>query len=160
MCVTYCHRRKILYWDHEDCHPAECGFVQGPHGACADCRHQQGNICGLTNTPLPQSGGCCHYNVAVIQGDQRVTPAMVQLLGLDAEETMAEALEGRNVRYHLDAQISSIILIDPDELPVPTTYGRGTDHQIDEALDWSGWFEQWNDETENEFEEPVTSSPG
>jgi hypothetical protein len=38
-------------------------------------------------------------------------------------------------------------LIDPDELPLPVTYGRGTDHQMDEVFDWSGWYEQWDAES-------------
>lgn len=152
MCITYCHRRNILYWDHEDCHPAQCELVRGPHRRCADCRHRREAICRLTNASLPESKGCCHYNVEVVHGPQLVTPEMLQLLQLDPDETVIEALEGRNVKHHLE-RTTGIVLIDPDELPVPTSsYGRGTDHQVDETFDWSDWFKQWGGDGEPTLE--------
>jgi hypothetical protein len=74
---------------------------------------------------------------------------MVGLLNLDANERVAEALEERNVRYHLD-EVSDLVLIDPDRLPAPLTYGLGTDHLADESFDWSDWYEQWGPEVEPE----------
>lgn len=76
---------------------------------------------------------------------------MLGLLNLDAHEKVAEALEERNVRYHLD-EANDIVLIDPDRLPVPRTYGLGTDHLADEKFDWSGWYEQWAENQESELE--------
>ena len=145
MCVAYCHRKFILFWDHEDCHPRDCEFVHGPHGSCDSCLYQENDICLLTHAPLPARRGCCHRNVALVQGARRVTREMVGLLNLDVHERLTEALEERNVPYQLDTD-GDLVLIDPDELPVPLTYGLGTDHLADESFDWSYWYEQWKPE--------------
>lgn len=144
MCVTFCHKLNRLYWDHEDCHPALCSFAGKSQESCATCRHKNGETCRLTNTVLPQEEGCCHYNVNLIQGPQVVTTEMVSLLEVMPDEAMAEALTYRNVSYQQGSE--GEILVDPDELPLPTTYGRGTDHQADESFDWTGWYEQWDSE--------------
>src|SRR5688572_30226035 len=138
MCVTFCHKLKRLYWDHEDCHSARCLLAGKPQESCNSCRHKSGDICMLTNSLLPAEGGCCHYNVELVQGAQLVTRELLSLLEIMPDETIVEALEYRNVRYHQGAG-GDIIFVDPDELPLPTTYGRGTDHQADETFDWSGW---------------------
>jgi hypothetical protein len=151
MCVAYCHRRRLLFWDHEDCPPADCEFAGGPHGPCDSCLYQENDICLLTHAPLPAQRGCCHCNVVLVQGARRVTQEMLSLLNLDANERLAEALEERNVRYHLD-EVSGLVLIDPDSLPAPLTYGLGTDHLADERFDWSDWYEQWGPEDKPEAE--------
>ena len=47
------------------------------HGRCQTCRHRRDGQCALTNAHLPEVGGCCHWNVALIEGPVPVTPAMV-----------------------------------------------------------------------------------
>jgi hypothetical protein len=74
---------------------------------------------------------------------------MLGLLNLDANEGVAEALEERNVHYDLD-EANGFVLIDPARLPVPLTYGLGTNHLADERFDWSDWYEQWGSEVEPE----------
>lgn len=151
MCIAFCHRRRLLFWDHEDCHPADCEFAKGPHGSCSSCLYQENGICLLTHAQLPVQRSCCHSNILLVQGARRVTQEMVGLLNLDANEHLAEALEERNVRYHLD-EVSDLVLVDPDNLPVPLTYGLGTDHLADERFDWSSWYDQWRAEVEPEAE--------
>ncbi|GIK36970.1 MAG: hypothetical protein BroJett011_08030 [Chloroflexota bacterium] len=68
---------------------------------------------------------------------------MLSLLEITADETIVEALEGRNVRFKIEGET---ILVDPDDLPVPMIFGISTDHVGDdvESFDWSGWYEQWD----------------
>jgi hypothetical protein len=54
-----------------------CPISDEPGGACQTCRHRAGDHCGLTRAPLPDSGGCCHWNVAPVETWVAVTPAMV-----------------------------------------------------------------------------------
>ena len=129
MCVTYCHRRGVLYWNHEDCTSLTCHLAEGPHGRCEDCRHRQEALCRLTNGPLPDSGGCCHCNVDLVQGRQVVTPAMLELPGVGEEENMVDVLNSLEAPYRVDE--TGRVVVDPDELGLPFTYGRGTESQDD-----------------------------
>ncbi len=73
MCVTFCHRRKSLYWNHDPC---LCPFAAEDHQSCQTCLHRRGQICALTGATTPQSGGCCHWGVRLVDGMVQVTPAM------------------------------------------------------------------------------------
>jgi len=76
--VTYCHRRHLVYWNHEDCAEDICPVAGEAHGSCQSCRHRRGDeSCALTNAPLPQAGGCCHWNVTRTEELVQVTPGMV-----------------------------------------------------------------------------------
>ena len=132
MCITYCHRRSILYWNHEDC-AAQCELARGPHGGCADCRHRQGALCGLTRAPLPGTG-CCHWNVVLVGGPQVVTPAMLELLGMADGETAADALARWDAPYQVDG--SRQVVVDPGRLGIPAVYGVGTESVGDEVWPW------------------------
>jgi hypothetical protein len=134
MCVTYCHRRQVLYWNHEDCSSQTCPLVNGPHGRCDDCRHRRGDICRLTNAPLPESGGCCHGNVALAQGLRVVTRTMLEPLGVGAEEMVAEVLERWGAPYEVNGR--GQVVVDPDELGIPTVYGLGAEAVGEEAFPW------------------------
>ncbi len=140
MCVSFCHRREVLYWNHENC-DGDCPIVSERHGRCEACRHRRQALCGLTNTPLPAGGGCCHFDVAIVSGEQEVTREMVEPLGIDKSELEAFVLARFDVEYTVGSR--GEVLVDPDLLPLPVEYGRGTDHQEDEVMDWSVWFEQW-----------------
>jgi hypothetical protein len=88
--VTYCHRRCLLYWNHQDCAEEICPVASEAHGSCQTCRHQRGDeTCALTNAPLPQAGGCCHWNVTLTEGLVQVTPGMVAPLAGFFEATKA-----------------------------------------------------------------------
>jgi hypothetical protein len=138
MCVSYCHRRNALYWNHEDCQPWDCSFARGPHGRCADCRHRCGDFCWLTNAPLPESGGCCHHDVALAHGLQVVTREMVEPLGVLAGETPAEVLERTETRYQRGD--NGQVLVSPDELALPMlAYGVGSESVEEEAFEWPDW---------------------
>lgn len=119
-----------------------CQFAAGPHGPCATCCHKRETLCGLTRAPLPAAGGCCHWNVELVQGLRQVTPDMVIPLGLWPGEAIAQALE------RLDAPLAWVNgepVIDPDSLGLPDTYGVGTE-EVEEAYpagpasDFEGWI--------------------
>lgn len=143
MCVSFCHRRNHLYWNHEDCDGTWCEFAEGQHSSCQTCRHFRENKCALTNSAaLPAAGGCCHHNVIPLSGARPVTPELISLLGIGSREKVAEALDSRNVCYRQGPD--GRIFVDPDDLPLPFVYGQGTEHDVADDFDWSGWFEQWN----------------
>ena len=78
MCISYCHKTKILFDNHADCETDVCPFANPIHnGPCQTCQNRQGQVCSLTNTPLPDGGGCCHWNVAFVENIVVVIPAMV-----------------------------------------------------------------------------------
>lgn len=143
MCVSFCHRRNRLYWNHEDCDGAWCELARAAHSPCQTCRHFRETNCALTNSPtLPAAAGCCHHNVLPLSGARLVTAELISLLEIGSQEVVAEALESRNVRYRPGSDEK--IFVDPDDLPLPFVYGLGTEHDRVDDFDWSGWFEQWN----------------
>jgi hypothetical protein len=125
-----CHCRQILYFNHEDCQPIDCAFVNERHGLCQDCRHRRVDgdrlSCGLTRMALPAQGGCCHFNVELVSGPQLVTREMLTVLRISRYEAERAILEGEDIPYHTDDQGG--LWVDPDELGLPHTYGLGTDH--------------------------------
>jgi len=129
MCITWCHQRQILYWNHDNCHPFDCPKANEKHGRCENCRHRlEGEdrlLCSLTRAPLPQAGGCCHYNVKLIAGPQKVTLAVVEMLGPGSNETVRDVLDGFDVAHQIDGQ--GDVWVDSDELGLPDIYGRGAD---------------------------------
>jgi len=126
MCVTLCHRhRGRLYFNHEDCADYGCPLAEEAGRTCDGCRHRQGAYCGLTREPLP-AGGCCHHNVELISGPQRITRAMIEMLLPGANENVCDVLDGFDVPYQVDAD--GAVWIDPDEVPgLPVVYGLGTE---------------------------------
>ena len=137
MCVTFCHRKNVLYWNHDDC-AVHCPLADGPQGACETCRHhlQQG-ICWLTNAPLPESGGCCHHDVVPVQGWQVVTCEMLAPLGVANGEKATDVLARWDAPHRrLDHQ-GRVALVDPDELGIPeVAYGIGTEAIREEPFPW------------------------
>lgn len=77
MCVSYCHLRNLLYWNHESCSRDLCPVAGTIPGRCQNCRHQADGTCALTHAPLPGAGGCCHWNVTPVDGMIQITPAMI-----------------------------------------------------------------------------------
>lgn len=131
MCVSFCHRRKILYFIHQDCSLVECRYADpATHGECNSCCHKWGDLCSLTNSPLPNSGRCCHYNVKFVKGEFEIGLDQVQLLEPSPGQSIADVLED----YYLDGYISSpngTILLNPDKLLLPDTYGLGSGKPLD-----------------------------
>ena len=142
MCVSFCLRRGLLFWNHTDCHPTDCEYVTEPHGRCPDCRHRDEEMCGLTRAPLPSvAGGCCHWNVTPVRSPHVVTRAMLVSLGISLEETEEFVLRRLDVPYRLGAQ--GEVIVEIDSLSTPFTMGQGTEHLPEEELDWSAWLGQW-----------------
>lgn len=131
MCVTFCHRRRVLYFNHRDCAPRDCLYAGQVEGWCETCRWRQGELCGLTRQVLPATGGCCHWNVEVTQESQVVTPDLLVLLDVQPGEDLAAALAWWDVPYREQA---GQVLVDPEELALPETYGLGTEQEDDEPF--------------------------
>lgn len=142
MCITWCHQRQILYWNHDDCHPVDCSKVNQNHGRCETCRHRLALadrvLCDLTRSALPEQGGCCHWNVTMTQGQQKVTREMLILLAMNSSEPEF-VLNREDVPYQTDEQGN--LFVDPDKLGLPYTYGLGTDHLVEEEMEWPEWLE-------------------
>jgi hypothetical protein len=131
----------VLFWNHEDCDPRECELAAGPHGPCATCRHYQTSVCALTNAPLPASGGCCQHDVAPVSGLLEVSWDMLAPLRIGPEEMVEQFLRDYDVPYRHGPQAE--VMVDPDDLGLPQTFGLGTEHLAEEDFDWSEWAGQW-----------------
>ncbi len=140
MCVSFCPRRWALFWNHEDCEPRDCDFATGPHGRCETCQNRQNENCGLTNAPQP-AAGCCQHNVAPVSGLLEISWDMLAPLRIGPDEMVEQFLQDYDVPYHHGPQAE--VMVDPDDLGLPQTFGIGTEHVTDEKLDWSEWAEQW-----------------
>ena len=125
MCVTLCHVKKQLYFNHIDCNPWYCEFAGNPRGRCADCRYRQGALCGLTRLPLPEAGGCCHWNVELTGGALKVTRSMIEMLEPGANEAITDVLDGYDVPYRENE--GGDVRVESGELGLPDVYGLGTD---------------------------------
>ena len=145
MCLTYCHRRRVIYWNHSDCDRFTCKLAGKPTPPCKTCRHHRTDgRCGLTRSPLPAGGGgCCHHNVEPLTGLQPVSRETLAPLAIRPDETVAAVLQREGIDYRQAAP--RLYLVDPLSLSSPYTFGVGTDdHLPDEQFDWSDWFEQWD----------------
>lgn len=140
MCIAFCHRQAVLYWNHADCSFEFCPVVAETPRHCNSCRYRQDDICDLTRAPLPEQGGCCHWNVEPVTTPQQVTLEMLTPLNAGPEPT-EELLTSLDAPYELDT--AGQIWVNPDRLGVPETYGLGTEDLVSEMLDWSDWEETW-----------------
>lgn len=82
-----------------------------------------GDLCGLTRMPLPDAGGCCHFNVEVVTEPQRIARADVFQVPRWMGETVVEVLEEFGVPYREDAQS---VIVEPARCVLPVIYGLGT----------------------------------
>ncbi len=97
--------------------------------------HRSGQICALTRAPLPELGGCCHHNITLLHGPQRVIREMLAPLHLGPNETDLErVLLIEDVAYQVGSE--GQLWVDPDNLALPKTYGLGTDHLPEEKFFW------------------------
>ena len=149
MCVSYCYRQGVLFWNHDDCSSIFCPVVSEDHGSCQICRHRrEEQICALTNAPLPEIGGCCHWNVQLVEGPVPVTPAMVAPLAgfYDTARNVLAEFSHRIIDDHWVIPVTAIeslkalgityrvsdagLLVDPDQLllvidePIPDILDR------------------------------------
>lgn len=127
MCVSWCHRLDVLYWNHLGCerHGCHLGQPQGIPRTCTDCIHHRQGVCGLTGDDAPAEG-CCHWNVELTTGPQAVTDrevAPLQILGVSLA-TLPEWMDSLGFPYKLE---QGSLSVDPDKLPVPDIYGQPTD---------------------------------
>jgi hypothetical protein len=143
MCVTYCHRQSVLYWNHDPCSFEFCPFTVEDHGSCNSCRHRQDEICGLTRARLPDMGGCCHWNIELGTGLQPVTREMMDPLAI-GPDPIRDVLDALEVSYETDE--AGQVWVDPDLLSLPETYGLGTEDLAPDLWDWSEWEETWQGE--------------
>ncbi len=149
MCVTFCHRRWVLYWNHEPCSFEFCPFAVEKPRRCQSCRYRQAsNLCGLTRAALPVpegKGGCCHWNIELVTGPQSVTADMLAPLGGPGLEPVETILAFLAAPYEVDE--AGQVWIDPDRLGLPEVYGRGTEELPPELMDWTEWETTWSQGT-------------
>lgn len=136
MCVGFCHRRQELYFLHEDCSLIHCRWANATT-PCSTCRHQYGSICKLTNTPLPSQGGCCHHNLDIYQGEREISLESTTMLRMAMPTTIADTLDWFQVPYKPSSHHPDAVMVDIDHLPLPETYGLGTDRYYDNTIDWA-----------------------
>lgn len=130
MCLSYCHRQAVLFWNHRDCQSAACRYAPALLGRtagtagwqCATCIHRVEDHCGLTGAPLPERGGCCHYNVTLAQG----TISVERMIGYPWAVSPAAALDTLGVAFtvrggQIEVELGELVHSTPD------IYGRGTD---------------------------------
>jgi len=117
MCVTFCIRRNVLYHNHFDCSPTECQVAHEVHGRCVACHHQQDEVCGLTQAPLPAAGGCCHWNIEPARGPLLVSREMLAPLHLTIDESEVGLLKDLGLSYRWSA--AGELLIDLANLALP-----------------------------------------
>lgn len=72
------------------------------------------------------------------QGQQKVTREMLILLAMNSSEPEF-VLNREDVPYQTDEQGN--LFVDPDKLGLPYTYGLGTDHLVEEEMEWPEWLE-------------------
>lgn len=153
MCVSYCVRQGRLYWNHFDCEVSLCRYAGAVHQSCPGCRWRQPDgHCGLTRAPLPaDEEGCCHYNVSppTPEATLEIRRELLTMLAVNPGESVEAVLRREDISYRADE--ASRLWVSLDELALPLTYGRGTEHLPDEAIDWSGWFAQWPGEPDGEI---------
>ncbi len=119
-----CNRRKILFWNHEACTEYICPVTAEKHGACQTCRHCRGEICALTRAALPEAESCCHWNVDLLKGLVRVTPAMAApLVGFfDAAKNVIPEIPRRVVDGKWVIPVEHRLTL--DELGIPYRVGE------------------------------------
>jgi hypothetical protein len=62
-------------------------------------------------------------------------------LRIGPDEMVEQILKCYEVPYAHGSR--SEVLIDPDDLGLPQTFGVGTEHLVEEDFDWSEWAGQW-----------------
>ncbi len=125
MCVTYCHKRAKLFWNHDTCPISLCQFAGLNRDKCVDCCYNIEGQCGLTRAALPATGGCCHWNVTPAQGAQPVTAETLTLLWPSDGTPITAVLDTLDTPYTVDA--AGQLWVDPAELGLPEVYSQGTE---------------------------------
>lgn len=148
MCVTWCHKTRVLFWNHDPCSFEFCPLVAEQHGYCASCRHRRGETCALTGAPLPCEQGCCHWNVEPTSGPQEITLRMLAPLGVEPHETVVNVLDSLSTPYQVDPQGN--VWVEPARLGLPFTYGLGTEDDLnfETGWDWNDWATLWQEREE------------
>ena len=145
MCLSLCHIRRMVYFNHEEnlCGGCARNLLRSA-GSCVTCQHRQGAVCLLTAMRTPVRGWCCHYDVSPIAGVLSLTPDVVgPVLRWDFGGDIAEMLETFGVAFTTHATgADTEYRVAVEDLAVPWVYGVACD-------DWEatlGFGEGDNDE--------------
>lgn len=129
MCISYCHKRNLLYLNHYDCDHYNCDFAADDKlTSCDDCTHAEGNTCRLTMNPLPLNRCCCHGNVPIPSNDETdlITLDKVRLIASPFDTSIADVLDDYDVPFRINDNGDIEIAI--NELALPKHYGYGAEH--------------------------------
>ncbi len=136
MCLSLCHVRKMLYFNHEEDLCFTCAH-NWPATAdpCVDCLHYQseGAVCLLTSMKIPWRGWCCHFDAVPIEGRLTVTQDVVEPALLRDHGSLADIFWSFGIEAVLaqDNVGQSVAVAD---LVVPWVYGVRCDDWV-EVLD-------------------------
>lgn len=88
MCLTFCHRRRVVYNNHTCDVCEDCVHRLGGAGRCEQCMHYAGNdVCDLTKARVPRWRRCCHWNVerdARFEFEVGERPPMIPMEAVDS----------------------------------------------------------------------------
>ena len=170
MCLTYCHRRDLLFDSDTDDVCGVCSFNFQDEKTCDVCVHQTSakslsdeRACALARAPQPARRWCCHCNVQPKSGWRGLDPSgkdmrghlrrlCVDLPWANHATPMAVVLEMYGAEYQSNAQGEYTLNL--DSLAVPLVYGVPVEHwtnaimagglpgagSLGDDLDWDSLF--------------------
>ncbi len=132
MCLTFCHKRNILYDSDTNEVCDVCPDNWGQYKSCQTCNHRRDKQCGLTSAPIPEDRWCCHYNV--IQVDGTVLVEMEQLKGQSVRSLgLRHAFQIWDTEYSDEGDGQYQVIL--SSLAVPLVFGMPMTHWANALLE-------------------------
>jgi hypothetical protein len=133
MCLTFCHRRDLLFDSDTDNVCGVCSFNFQDDKACDACVHQSGEptlaaerACALAHAPQPARRWCCHCNVQPKSGWRGLDSSGKDLRGHLRRLPLAHVLEMYGAEYQSGEPGEYTLNL--DSLAVPLVYGVPVEH--------------------------------
>lgn len=130
MCLTFCHKREILYDSDTDdvCGMCQHNFPDGKR--CESCTHQQRGAatCALTAAPLPMRRWCCHHSLwrRYLPGEGERVFGTHHLKGYLRLRPLETVLTEYGVEYEPTG--GDLCRVQMASLSVPLVYGVPVEH--------------------------------
>ena len=128
MCLTFCHRRALVYNNHTCDVCEDCTHRLGGAGRCEQCIYYAGNdVCDLTKSRVPRWRRCCHWNVErdeLFETEVLAPSEVAPMVPLDAVDPVLLAREYRDsIELFADEWGLGPEGIPVAKLAVPVVYG-------------------------------------
>jgi len=130
MCLTLCHQHRILYDSDVQDACLGCPYNE-QRGECETCDHRAGDVCALTQSPLPKKGWCCHFN-ADLHTAPTIRVIRDEFWGEIAQRTPEDNFRIWETQYEKNGDEYVVVV---ESLTLPVTYGVPTTHWADSVLD-------------------------